>query len=168
MVYPWFDIVDGDDIEQGDIFERFQFRVVDDDDPETIHPLERDIIVITQSCDIKEDKVTHLVCCPLYELENYSTNIDRKLAGKDQRNAIIAGRIVHLHMLNQCDLRIERDFRLINFARILEVKKQKLISFSRTCGPRLRLLPPYREHMAQAFARSFMRVGLPADIPKFT
>jgi len=34
-------------------------------------------------------------------------------------------------------------------------------------GNRLRLLPPYREHLAQAFARFFMRVGLPADIPKF-
>lgn len=32
---------------------------------------------------------------------------------------------------------------------------------------RLRLLPPYREHLAQAFARSFMRVGLPIDIPVF-
>ncbi|HET6574322.1 MAG TPA: hypothetical protein VFG68_12000 [Fimbriiglobus sp.] len=34
-------------------------------------------------------------------------------------------------------------------------------------GHRLRLLPPYREHLAQAFARYFMRVGLPIDIPPF-
>ena len=26
---------------------------------------------------------------------------------------------------------------------------------------------PYREHLAQAFARYFMRVGLPVDIPAF-
>ena len=32
---------------------------------------------------------------------------------------------------------------------------------------RLRLLPPYREHLSQAFARFFMRVGLPVDIPPF-
>ena len=32
---------------------------------------------------------------------------------------------------------------------------------------RLRLLPPYREHLSQAFARFFMRVGLPVDIPAF-
>jgi len=31
----------------------------------------------------------------------------------------------------------------------------------------LRLLPPYREHLSQAFARNFMRVGLPVDIPPF-
>lgn len=32
--------------------------------------------------------------------------------------------------------------------------------------PRVRLLPPYREHLSQAFARFFMRVGLPAPLAK--
>ena len=31
----------------------------------------------------------------------------------------------------------------------------------------LRLLSPYREHLSQAFARYFMRVGLPQNIPSF-
>ncbi|MBD5492017.1 MAG: hypothetical protein HDR16_07880 [Lachnospiraceae bacterium] len=31
-------------------------------------------------------------------------------------------------------------------------------------GKRLRLCPPYREHLSQAFARYFMRVGLPVNI----
>jgi len=34
-------------------------------------------------------------------------------------------------------------------------------------GYHLRLLSPYREHLSQAFARFFMRVGLPVDIPPF-
>jgi hypothetical protein len=34
-------------------------------------------------------------------------------------------------------------------------------------GDGIRLLPPYREHLAQAFARFFMRVALPVDIPDF-
>jgi hypothetical protein len=34
-------------------------------------------------------------------------------------------------------------------------------------GPRLRLRSPYREHLAQAFARYFMRVGLPHDARAF-
>jgi len=32
---------------------------------------------------------------------------------------------------------------------------------------RQRLLPPYREHLAPAFARFFMRVGLPIDVSPF-
>jgi len=42
-----------------------------------------------------------------------------------------------------------------------------LINFAKQKDQRLRLLPPYREHLSQAFARFFMRVGLPSDIPPF-
>jgi hypothetical protein len=31
---------------------------------------------------------------------------------------------------------------------------------------RLRLLPPYREHLSQSFARFFMRVGLPTPVTR--
>lgn len=41
-------------------------------------------------------------------------------------------------------------------------------AFAAGAGDRPRLRPPYREHLSQAFARLFMRVGLPADIPPFT
>lgn len=34
-------------------------------------------------------------------------------------------------------------------------------------GIRLRLLSPYREHLAQNFSRYFMRVGLPHDAKEF-
>jgi len=42
-----------------------------------------------------------------------------------------------------------------------------LIDLIKKKDKRLRLLPPYREHLSQAFARFFMRVGLPVDIPEF-
>jgi hypothetical protein len=32
--------------------------------------------------------------------------------------------------------------------------------------PRFRLRPPYREHLSQAFARFFMRVGLPTPLDR--
>lgn len=35
-------------------------------------------------------------------------------------------------------------------------------------GDGLRLHPPYREHLSQAFARFFLRVGLAGDIPPLT
>ncbi len=38
----------------------------------------------------------------------------------------------------------------------------RLVAASQT--PRLRLLPPYREHISQAFARFWMRIGFPQDI----
>lgn len=34
-------------------------------------------------------------------------------------------------------------------------------------GDRWRLRSPFLEHFSQAFARSFMRVGLPSSVPEF-
>lgn len=36
--------------------------------------------------------------------------------------------------------------------------------YSNRNGNRIQLLPPYREHLAQAYARNFMRIGLPIDL----
>jgi hypothetical protein len=56
---------------------------------------------------------------------------------------------------------------LVDFHEILSLPRVFLeIWTMRTMIPRLRLLPPYREHLSQAFARYFMRVGLPTNIRK--
>jgi hypothetical protein len=79
-------------------------------------------------------------------------------------NDVIKGRKAALHMLHECRLPgFERSYRLVNFQGVFAlpidfVRKQITV-------PHLRLLPPYREQLAQNFARFFMRVGLPQDIP---
>ena len=54
------------------------------------------------------------------------------------------------------------DFRTV-FSVPFDFLKHKILN----TPTRLRLLSPYKEHLSQAFARFFMRVGLPVDIPKF-
>ena len=93
--------------------------------------------------------------------------------GTNTRKAVPQGNHVHAilppayHVLNECQLpKNQREFCVVDFRRVYSLP----ISFVRTRAaraPHLRLLPPYREHLSQAFARYFMRVGLPADIPKF-
>ena len=166
--YPWYKMVEGPDLEQGDLFEKLLFFTPRDEDPSKVEIIERDVIVMTQSSDIIERKVDHLIFCPIYQLEPYSTEVDSSLQKPDKRNTIVKGRVVQMYMLNRCELPgYERDFWLVNFSRILEMSALKVINHARECGPRPRLLPPYREHLAQAFARFFMRIGLPEDIPSF-
>jgi hypothetical protein len=45
--------------------------------------------------------------------------------------------------------------------------KGYIADFATQGGARLRIVPPYREHLAQAFARYFMRVGLPSSLDAF-
>ena len=71
-------------------------------------------------------------------------------------------------VLNRCGVPgHERDFMLVDFTRVFTVEAGLVRELAARQGPRLRLNPPYREHLAQAFARFFMRVGLPVDIPPF-
>ena len=78
------------------------------------------------------------------------------------------GHFPGLHMLGPCELAgLETDVRLADFRRLFSLPVPFVKQFAAQTGDRSRLLPPYREHLSQAFARFFMRVGLPVDIPKF-
>jgi hypothetical protein len=56
---------------------------------------------------------------------------------------------------------------VVDFLELYTLPRGLLEALLRSRGvPRVRLLPPYREHLSQAFARFFMRVGLPQPIDK--
>src|SRR5437588_49586 len=72
------------------------------------------------------------------------------------------------HVLNRCELTgQEMDFLLVDIRRIFTLSVDMVRELAAAQSPRVRLLPPYREHLSQAFARFFMRVGLPVDINPF-
>jgi hypothetical protein len=56
---------------------------------------------------------------------------------------------------------------VVDFHRVFVLLKPVVEAVARSAGLRLRLRPPYREYLAQAFARYFMRVGLPLDANAF-
>jgi len=78
------------------------------------------------------------------------------------------GNLTGYHLLNRSDQTgFERDFVVVDFRSVYGVSLAPLKELAKQQSPRLRLLPPYREHLAQGFARFFMRVGLPIDVPPF-
>jgi hypothetical protein len=78
------------------------------------------------------------------------------------------GNLPGYHLLAACDLPgFVRELRIVDFRRVYSLPLTFVRQRAARGGDRLRLLPPYREHLSQAFARSFMRVGLPQDIPPF-
>ena len=58
----------------------------------------------------------------------------------------------------------EFDYHIVNFDIVEKIPVKALKKYARKIKNRLRLLPPYREHLSQAFAKYFMRIGLPSDI----
>ncbi len=94
--------------------------------------------------------------------------IDNSFRTQGGKESLRQGRIVGYHLLNKCEISgFERDYQVVDFRSVYSVPFDFILELARMRGERLRLLPPYREHLSQAFARFFMRVGLPVDIPAF-
>ena len=128
---------------------------------------ELDLIVISQSCDIVKgrNKVSQVILCPVWRRSELQPG--SQLAKLDNLERVRKGQIPQYHMLApSCLPGFERELRIVDLQQVFSLP----ISFLRTraaTAKRLRLLPPYREHLSQSFARIFMRVGLPIDIPSF-
>ncbi len=171
--YPWYEIVEGkDQLLQGDFVNscpiivpsiKIEYEILKDIDTDVI---QYDVVIMSQSCDIFQQKLDIVLVCPvcrLAELEHKDPSLESKKVKEDIRRGYLPG----YHLLNKSDVVGLSDYILVDFRNVYGVPLNFLIELVKSRGDRLRLLPPYREHLSQAFARFFMRVGLPIDIPSF-
>lgn len=177
--YPWYELVQGVELQQGDIFREFPVcrpevtpEILDalrrDEEPSIlVDVLKADVIVLSQSCDLANKKIDSVILCPIWALEIFEHQIASNAREQRRRKEHVRqGKEPALHMLSGSeDPRV--GLSVVEFKRIYTVPRDILARFASACGARIRLLPPYREHLSQAFARYFMRVGLPSDIPPF-
>ena len=171
--YPWYALLDGDDLEQGDIFEACPVFSPPDDlamEPATESTFrweERDLVVMSQTCDLVKhrEKVTEVLLCAVWRRSELTEGHVATAKGMEDARR---GNLPAFHVLAECPLpNFEREVRVVNFPRVYSVPVGFLRKRALVAGLRLRVLPPYREHLSQAFARFFMRVGLPVEIPSF-
>ena len=135
-----------------------------------------DTVVMTQACDLAQNKVRNVTLCAHYALGNWKEvwqegmkaigQTPSSKAWRNQCEDIRNGFMWNLSMLNEADLGAFRiEHRIVDFHEVFTVPRGFLESLLRQrTEERPRLLPPYREHLSQAFARFYMRVGLPVDI----
>jgi hypothetical protein len=126
---------------------------------------ERDVIVMTQTCDLVpgREKVTEVLLCAAWSRSDLmSGHLATPRGLEDARRGNLPG----YHLLAASDFN-SRELRVVDFRRVYSLPLTFVRQRAARTGERLRLLPPYREHLSQAFARYFMRVGLPQDIPPF-
>ncbi len=140
--------------------------------------IEADVIVMTQACDLENEKVRNVILCPHLSISDFRQvwEDDTKRRGENPNSKawrnlcddICKGYLWNLSMLNSCEAgSLMIDHRIVDFSDVYTVPRIFLESLLRQrAQPRLRLLPPYREHLSQAFARFFMRVGLPLSVSK--
>jgi hypothetical protein len=171
--YPWYELVVGDDLQQGDILEGCPvFAPPSDLAVETLAEAvfaweDRDVVVMSQTCDIVagREKVKEVMLCPVWKRSELTAGYLATPRGMEEARR---GNVAGFHVLAGCSLpRFDRDVRIVDFRRVYALPLGFIRRQAEDAEERLRLLPPYREHLAQALARFFMRIGLPVDIPPF-
>ncbi len=162
----------GGKLEQGDYLPGCWIPVVGTDfDPSAAEPLisvgQGNLIIVTQSCDLANEKIQLAALCPLADLATWE-QLNPDYARRGFWENVRQGRREGLHMLssfaNAADC---RNSLVADFRQIFSLPLPYLRKHSSSLGSRWRLQSPYREHFSQAFARFFMRVGLPTAIPAF-
>ncbi len=167
--YPWYDLVDGSELAQGDLVPECPVVVPASQisDETRARVVYYDIVIMSQSCDLAHGKIDLVLVCPVWPLAEVERRSDffRSRNGKE---SLRQGNVPGYHLLDRCQVPgFESDYLVVDFRNVYGVPFPFLLELTQTRGQRVRLLPPYREHLSQAFARFFMRVGLPVDIPPF-
>jgi hypothetical protein len=191
MNEPWYEAVDADTrLTQGDIIVNCPvvgwaskpIELVNDRESETLQSavlaFRADVVVMTQACDLENNKVKNVILCPHKALEDYKKDWEEAMKAIEQNPTAKAwarfceeiknGYTWNLAMLNKGeDGGLSLTHRIVDFHEVYTIPRPFLESLLKSRGKsRLRLRPPYREHLSQAFARFFMRVGLPVGVTK--
>jgi hypothetical protein len=125
------------------------------------------LMVMTQSCDLENNKAPFVACCPIHTLLEFEA--ENPGFNNSRWEQVRIGRVEGLHLLAGFTApESNRDALVVNFRQIFSLPIEYLSSRASAMGPRWRLDSPYLEHFSQAFARFFMRVGLPSSIPSYT
>jgi hypothetical protein len=167
--FAWYQVGKFEDLEQGDLLPSCPLVILPDDltpllqnysegdEVDFVPSIDKlNLIMMSQSCDLANDKISQVLLCGYFPAANQSKNI---------RENIRKERMPALHLIEKCDApNYFFEQQIIDFRTIYTLPKNFVSAFAKTLETRARLLSPYKEHLSQAFARYFMRVGLPRPL----
>jgi hypothetical protein len=175
----WYDVTQGSELRQGDLLRQCpipRVRGLEHWPLPAGHALEvdinwEDVVIVSQSCDLANDKIDDVVLAQVLDWTVACQALIQQgntfARSRNFRRALVAGNIPSLSLLHKRDSTPSIGWSIVDFHRLFVLPKSVVLAVAHAAGPRLRLRPPYREHLAQALARYFMRVGLPHDAQAF-
>jgi len=105
--------------------------------------------------------------CPIFSIEAFEGK-NPEFKKKGRWNEVRKGRMEGLHMLGAQNVPTNnRKSFVVDFREIYSLPFEYLFKHAAELDARWRLKSPFLEHFSQAFARFYMRVGLPSTIPEF-
>lgn len=150
-------------VDQGDVIRGCplgyftEFDSTDPDDSE-IESGQQRIVVLTQTCDLAQRKVTQVVVAVAVEASKVVAS--GQLKAVDIRGPVRAGRVFGWYIL-PADASLGLPELIVDLRQIHTVKLQILEDLCRAAHRDARIRPLFREHLAKHFADTYSRIGLP-------
>jgi hypothetical protein len=140
----------------------------------TIYTNLANLIILSQTCDLTQGKLLLVALCPVWtvpafeEAQNAAGRTRPPGWWRDYWNNVRKGRSATLHLLaSPTEPSEARSSLIVDSRAIYSLPVTYLAPRTEQIGDWWRLRSPFLEHFSQAFARSFMRVGLPSSVPEF-
>lgn len=181
MSEGWYtEVAAGAGLTQGDIVIRCPvtiWRATENAASPQRDTFEIDTIIMSQACDLEQNKVENVILCPCELLSVFRRDWEESERMREQNPTdkafkrlcknISDGFCWNYTLLNHsgCAESPNDDHRIVDFHEVYTIPKSFLEQLlTQRGGNRLRLRSPYREYLSQSFARFFMRVGLPVAV----
>lgn len=126
-----------------------------------------DALILTQTCDLEKDAVKMVLLAELTPWSKFAAGIPDSDALRIKQMEVRRGYSMHLTLLQEREHAPALPWSVVNFRHLYTVPKNLVLDHVATEGQRLRLTPPHREFVSQAFARYFMRVAVEDDLGRF-
>lgn len=153
----------GFSISQGDIFDNCPVLLW----PDTITNVEDDtsaelvysrVVIMTQACDLANTKTHRAVVAIVHQAQDLVDS--RQLKAKYIRDNVRPGKVFGWYFL-QADPAIKFPESLVDLRNLHTVPLALLRGLLDSGNHLCRLVTPWREHLAQHFANTYARIGLP-------
>ena len=117
------------------------------------------VVVLTQACDLAQDKTTRVVIAPVYEAaELVAKNLLKAGIIRDQ---VRRGQVFGWYFLPAAPVPINLPESIADL-RELHTIERRTLEYLVTAGKRVcRIQTPWREHLAQHFGTTYTRIALP-------
>jgi len=166
----WYEIIAGSSLEQGDVLPNiFAPRVVQDELAQggyRVRPGRGDYVVLSQTCDLENDKLQEVLLADVSDYQSAARDSERARQTAF-REALIQGSDWAYFLLPEFEGPPRLSWSIVNFHYLFLVDVSACRKQAEQLGQRLRLVPPYKEYLAQTFGRYMMRVALPQTAHSF-
>ena len=120
------------------------------------------VVVLTQACDLEQAKTTRVVIAPIFSAQAFVAAGYLKAA--QVRDQVRTGRMFGLYYLPAFEPAAFPES-IVDFRDLHAVPRRQLDGLVASGNRVARLVTPFREHLAQHFAVTYMRIALPEPFP---